>query len=720
MVDADTLHPDLTSLLGTTIAERYRVDELLGIGGMGAVFKGRHLGLERDVAIKVLHAELTRDPELSARFEREAHSASRLDHPNCLAVTDVGSTENGLKFMVMQLLEGVELAEMMGEPFPPDRAVVMVMQILSGLEHAHDKGVVHRDIKPENIFVTTDHAGRETLKIVDFGIAKLVGNAKDGKRNMTKAGLVFGTPAYMSPEQAMGQDADGRADLYSVGIMLWEMLAGEQPFTSDDPVALVRMQVSKDPQPLPPSVPSILDPVVMKLLEKRRDDRYQSATEARLALETLLPSIATTDLSHMLSHSGPLPMVNTGPISVSGPIALTGSGPISVTMPIDDTAQHNRVAIATMPPRTATGSRRRWPWLGAGLAAVVVAGAVMMASSDDAESADAGAGAEVAEVADPDGPSEPGGEDIVVIDDHGPTESQLAEIDRLILAKKNDDADKLLGPLLDQFPDSAALIWRHGRLLVNEGRKKRSQALAAYASALEKDPALLEDKEFYAELSAVMRKPGLRDEALDVALRQMGQSAHKYLLEVVNDAKKPLQYDDRHRALEELSTDSENAVLINFQLNRALDVLQAHASLTPCANYHEALDAIAAEPDYYFYQRVERAELPAPKEGKHLTEAEVADAARCVNSLDRREEVLALLATLEPEPDETGGNEGDEVPANTSPAAVKPAPKPSPKPAKKSGSKSGTKSGKGTTKKSSKSNPNCARFGAAVFNKQCR
>ena len=715
MVDADSLHPDVTSLLGTTIAERYRVDELLGLGGMGAVFRGRHLGLERDVAIKVLHAELTRDPELSARFEREAHSASRLDHPNCLAVTDVGTTWNGLKFMVMQLLEGVELAEMMGEPFPPDRAVVMAMQILNGLEHAHDKGVVHRDIKPENIFVTTDHAGRETLKIVDFGIAKLVGSAKDGKRNMTKAGLVFGTPAYMSPEQAMGQDADGRADLYSVGIMLWEMLAGEQPFTSDDPVALVRMQVSKDAPPLPPSVPPILDPVVMKLLEKRRDDRYQSATEARQALETLLPSIATTDVSHMFNHSGPLPMVNTGPISVSGPIALTGSGPISVSMPIDDTAQQDRVALATMPPRAKEKHRRRWPWLGAGLAAVVVAGAIMMMPSDEAESAEAEEDDGVAEVSEPKGPDGEADEDLLFVDDDGPTDAQLAEIDRLILAKKNEDADKLLGPLLDQFPDSARLIWRHGRLLVNEGRKKRSQALAAYASALEKDPALLEDKDFYAELSSVMRKPGLRDEALDVALRQMGSSAHKYLLEVVNDDKKPLEYDDRHRALEQLATDPENAALINKRLNRALDVLQAHASLTPCANYHGALDAIAAEPEYYFYQRVERAELPTPKEGKHLTEAEVADASRCVNSLDRREEVLALLATLEPEPEDTGGEEGEEVPANTTASASS-----SGKSGSKSSGKSSGKSGSKTAKRSAKSNPNCAKFGAAVFNKQCR
>ncbi|MBL4686930.1 MAG: protein kinase [Nannocystaceae bacterium] len=716
MVDEDSLHPDLAALRGTKVAGRYRVDELLGIGGMGAVFKGRHLGLERDVAIKVLHPELTRDPDISARFDREAHSASRLDHPNCMQVTDVGSTEKGLKFMVMQLLEGHELAEMMGEPYPADRAVLLALQILNGLEHAHDKGVVHRDIKPENIFVTRDHAGRETLKIVDFGIAKLVG-ASDSSRNMTKAGLVFGTPAYMSPEQAMGQEADARADLYAVGIILWEMLAGEQPFVADDPVALVRMQVSRDAPPLPQSVPMVLDPIVRKLLEKQREARFQTAVEARLALEEILPAIATTDITGITLYPGSSGQraitgsaslsLNSGPISISGsgPIALTGSGPISVSMPgSGDTSQH--LAVTSIPPvdRARNSVAAKWALAGGALAVAVVVGAFAMRGGDDKPAAPEVAAA--AGEADFD-------DEIVIVDDEGPTDSQLAEIDRLILAKKADDADKLLGPLLDRFPDDARLVWRQGRMLIDQGKKKRPQALAAYGKALENNATLIDDRDFYAELAALMRKPGLRDEALDLALRQMGPNAHTFLLELVNNERKPLNYEDRHRALEELETVAANADLVNARLNRALDVLQAHEALTPCGAYLDALDAISSDAEYYYYRRVEQAELPKPKEGKHLTDADKLDAERCGEVVQRREALLAQLAGLEPNSPESG-TVGSPVGENGIPTS-------------NGGGTGGSSNGAGKRRKRSPTKrataskgPDCSKFGAGLINKKCR
>ncbi|HWB75482.1 MAG TPA: protein kinase, partial [Nannocystaceae bacterium] len=281
-----SLHQDLQDLVGRTIADRYRVDDLLGIGGMGAVFRGHHLGLERDVAIKVLHPSLSRDPDISSRFDREARSSSRLDHPNCLQVTDYGTTEHGMKFIVMQLLEGGELGKLLGKPLPSLRAIALTLQIARGLEHAHAQGVIHRDIKPENVFITRDHNGNEVLKIVDFGIAKIMGGpeSRDGKA-VTRAGLVFGTPAYMSPEQAAGVEADARSDLYSLGILLYEMLAGRTPFQSEDPVALVRMQVSADPPRLPQDVPPVLAAIVERSLAKARADRFQSAKEMRETLE---------------------------------------------------------------------------------------------------------------------------------------------------------------------------------------------------------------------------------------------------------------------------------------------------------------------------------------------------------------------------------------------------------------------------------------------------
>ncbi|MFO7567915.1 MAG: protein kinase [Enhygromyxa sp.] len=277
------LHPDLQALIGSVIHERYRVDALLGQGGMGAVFRGHHLGLTRDVAIKVLRPELGRTDAAAKRFDREAHSVSRLDHPNCVRVTDFGTTEGGIKYLVMELLEGAELEASLGQPWAPVKAIDTIVQILEGLEHAHHVGVVHRDLKPENVFVTRDFKGRELIKLVDFGIAKLIDDDTT-KEQLTRAGMVFGTPRYMSPEQASGGKLDERTDLYAVGLILYEMLAGGPPFVSDEAAMLLRMHILAPPPELPPSVPPALAGIVGKLLEKSRNDRYASAREVIDAL----------------------------------------------------------------------------------------------------------------------------------------------------------------------------------------------------------------------------------------------------------------------------------------------------------------------------------------------------------------------------------------------------------------------------------------------------
>ncbi len=279
------LPPDLEMLIGQNLAGRYLVEDVLGVGGMGAVFRGRHLLLERDVAIKVLKPEYANHPEVSARFDREARSASMFDHPNCVQVVDFGSTETGLKFMVMQLLEGHGLANFLGRRFPVSQAVEMSLEILFGLEHAHSRGVIHRDLKPENVFVTRDHTGAVILKLVDFGIAKLVSGRADGI--VTQIGTVFGTPQYMSPEQAAGEDIDERADLYSVGVILYQLITGELPFDDPDTRELMRKQMVAHPPPLPRYVPVVLATVMGKLLAKRRDLRYGSASDAIAALTSV-------------------------------------------------------------------------------------------------------------------------------------------------------------------------------------------------------------------------------------------------------------------------------------------------------------------------------------------------------------------------------------------------------------------------------------------------
>src|SRR5690606_26505761 len=198
--------------VGQTIAERYRVDKVLGMGGMGAVYLCHHLGLKRDVAVKLLHAEFMEYPTVSSRSHREAQSASRLEHPNCIRVMDYGtwvpvradgSSESGIKYMVLELLTGGDMGALLGQTLPPARVVELAVQMMRGLEHAHGRGVVHRDLKPENIFVTRDHEDRELLKLVDFGLAKVV-SGEGSETRLTRTGMVFGTPHYMSPEQATG------------------------------------------------------------------------------------------------------------------------------------------------------------------------------------------------------------------------------------------------------------------------------------------------------------------------------------------------------------------------------------------------------------------------------------------------------------------------------------------------------------------------------------
>jgi tRNA A-37 threonylcarbamoyl transferase component Bud32 len=660
----ETLHEDLQGLIGGTIADRYRIDELIGVGGMAAVFRGHHMGLKRDVAIKVLHPELTRDTQISQRFDREAHSSSRLDHPNCLQVTDYGSTDEGMKFMVMQLLEGKELTTLLGQPLAPVRAVELVLQIVRGLEHAHEHGVIHRDLKPENVLLTRDHEDREVLKLVDFGIAKIV--TGDGSQEaVTRVGLVFGTPQYMSPEQATGMETDARTDLYSAGVILYQMLAGQPPFVSEDPVALLRLQVSSDPPELPPSVPNELSNITGRMLAKQRDERFSSAREVRLALEAVLAKFSGVAVPIEVERSSSIPWAQSSPATVIDQKAVRAGRP----------------------------ARRRLLLTGGVLAAAVLAVGLWQATRSDKDDPGETKAAVIAPaIAWTDGEGATGA---------GVSPTRLADIDRLLLADNTTEAEKLLEVLRDRFPEDAQLLWREGRLLAKD-RRKKSQALAAYGSAIDKDATLLDDRDFYAELSELLGIPKLREEALDIAVRKMGSHGHKFLLELVNREKKALGYEDRHRALDELAKDKKNDELINRKLNVALDLWQANESLTPCQSFLTALDAVLAAPDSYFLNPVDKAPAPEPRKEDEVIVDE-ADAAKCQEAGDKRAKVLAFLRLQFPE--ESAGLEGKE---EAPPEKKKPTKKPS---SKKS---SGSKKRKSSTKKKK----DCNRFGA-VFDKDC-
>jgi serine/threonine-protein kinase len=287
--------------IGALVGERYRVLARLGEGGMGAVYRAEHVHMRKEVALKLLHGELGRVDEAVRRFEREAQSASRLSHPSIIAVTDFGRAASGELYLAMEYVKGESLADVLARErrLPLGRALEILRQVLSALDHAHGQGVVHRDLKPANLMLTVDPAtGGDRVKILDFGIAKMSQGA-EGER-FTQGAMVFGTPSYMSPEQATAQDVDLRSDLYACGVMLFEMILGRKPFVAEDLVRVMAMHVTQPPPPFASVAPELalppaLELAVQRALEKDRTRRYQSASEFAAALEGLegLPRLRT-------------------------------------------------------------------------------------------------------------------------------------------------------------------------------------------------------------------------------------------------------------------------------------------------------------------------------------------------------------------------------------------------------------------------------------------
>src|SRR5580700_10386164 len=291
-------------------ASRYRIVEKLGAGGNGVVYKAEDSRLGRFVALKFLPPEAQRDAHAQARFQREARAASALNHHNVCTVYDIGE-QDGQTFIAMELLEGQTLKEKIGSrPLPLETLLDYAMQIAAGLEVAHKNGIVHRDVKPSNIFVTS----RGEVKLADFGLAKRVvpdrtpiGDAPTLSNPITERGAIVGTVAYMSPEQAQDQDIDARSDIFSFGIVLYEMATGKRAFPGESPVSIIGAILHKDPIPvreLNPQVPEELQRIVVKTLEKDREDRYQTAHELMVDLRRLMKK--ETERSHTALAAEPL------------------------------------------------------------------------------------------------------------------------------------------------------------------------------------------------------------------------------------------------------------------------------------------------------------------------------------------------------------------------------------------------------------------------------
>jgi eukaryotic-like serine/threonine-protein kinase len=282
--------------VGTVLAERYRIDGVLGEGAMGKVYAAEHVLMRKRLAVKVLHRELSSVPELVARFEREAMAAANIDHPNIAAATDFGKLPDGAVFLALELVEGRCLRdEIAAGPIPMARALHIARQVAAALGAAHLQGIVHRDLKPENVMLVDKAGDPDFVKVLDFGVARVPigeGNA-DGAGAITRAGMVFGTPEYIPPEQALGQVSDGRADLYSLGVMLFEMLTSVRPFVADSKVSLVGQHLGKAPPKLTDKLPKLavpesVDVLVQLLLEKEVARRVQTADEVVRAVDAII------------------------------------------------------------------------------------------------------------------------------------------------------------------------------------------------------------------------------------------------------------------------------------------------------------------------------------------------------------------------------------------------------------------------------------------------
>ncbi len=337
-------------LVGTVLEGRYRISRILGEGGMGIVYEAFHQRIDRKVAIKVLREDFSRRPDVVERFRREAKSASRIGHPNIVDVMDFGDTPLGSSYFVMEMLEGEDLADLLSREvrLSPSRAVAIAYQCCRALAAAHEKGIVHRDLKPENVFLLERTGIPDFVKLVDFGVAKMTELDHlegAGGRKLTRTGMIFGTPEYMSPEQANGQALDHRVDIYALGIILYETLTGSVPFEGESFMAVLSKHAVHPVPPLRETWPGLsvspeLEAVVMRALTKQRDQRFPHMRAFAEALEGVpeMPDTIPRDSHVAVRTSSPGNASSPGRLSTPEPRASDSamSAPSSSHMPASE------------------------------------------------------------------------------------------------------------------------------------------------------------------------------------------------------------------------------------------------------------------------------------------------------------------------------------------------------------------------------------------------
>lgn len=499
--------------VGTVVGERYRLLEPIGEGGMGAVYRAEHILMKKVVALKLLHAETGQMEDAGRRFEREAQSASRLNHLHIVSVTDFGRSQTGELFLVMEFVAGQSLADAIEQGrLSVSRACRLTGQILSALEHAHEQKVVHRDLKPANVMLVQNSDPRlgEVAKILDFGIAKITESA-EGEQPLTKGVMIFGTPSYMSPEQATGQDVDARADLYSCGIMLYEMLAGRKPFVSEDLVKVMAMQVTAAPPPLShvapdAHIPEAVQAVVMRALRKNREERFASAREFRAALEAAELASPRT--------RGPLAWVGLGDWRKGA-----GRG----TRALGELGRRGWARACKLRARL---PRKAQPWAFP-VAAVLLVGLLGVWGY----SCRSGAAPRLQPP-----PPKPVAQEM---------KSPIKEIEEAMVKARFAEARVLIMQQISAHPDVARVRYLLGNLEFAE--KNPSAGLQAYEEALRLDPGLRGDAALLVNVRGLLTDKRLAQAALDFLIKQIGVPARATLAELASEDRR---MEFRHAARE--------------------------------------------------------------------------------------------------------------------------------------------------------------------------
>ncbi len=559
----------MADLSGTVLDDRYQVIEPIAEGAMGAVYRGERLKLRRAVAIKIMHDALPDELSSRQRFEREAKLMARLEHPHCVSVMDFG-LHDGRPYLVMELVRGTSLMEELArvKRFEPGRAAEITRQVLSGLGHAHELGIVHRDIKPANVMLTERTGLGEQVRILDFGLAR---PATDSTKLTT--GIVVGTPNYMAPEQIKGGAIDARTDLYAVGVMLFELLTGSKPFIANDPLAVVRKHLNA----IPPTLASVgnqdygdLEAIVATALAKSPQHRFQTAAEMSAALEPLTTkemsravpqrsgkldpakvatesgwavpatdeSLAPTGIA-LGTISGPNSAPVTGPVAmaptapgIGGPTTIpdVASGPVpkgELDVPptrrrtVPPTRINSNVPSTRMLPIPGIALTKTHLWIGGGVLAIVVI-AIIAAKSGKSAPVVAKQGS------------------AVVVTDAQPVDPVAPALSRASDLYANGDLEPALDLIVKTrrlHPESAQLAYLAGKIYF--AKLWWSDGVKAFRDAIRLDPAYRADPELLKiVLRGFLTTPDV-DSRIDDFIRDLGEPMRAGLEETAKNHPTP-------------------------------------------------------------------------------------------------------------------------------------------------------------------------------------